>query len=228
VILRSVDTRVFDPQAVPQSLIDDLRRAWRIAPHERIVLAPGRVAPWNGQLLLPDIARALADSGYRDLAFLVVGENRTNHHYAREVLARAQALGVDAMFRITGHCPDLPAVLATADVVVVPARESPTLGRAVARAQAMGKPVVTSDVGMLPEYVVTPPFLPEDLRTGWVAASDDAIEFARALAFALTLEDDAFRAMCERAREFAKYMFSPDSAAAATRAVYASLLARGR
>ena len=36
----------------------------------------------------------------------------------------------------------------------------------------------------------------------------------------------AYRAMAARARQFAEYMFSPQSVAAATRAVYTSLLAR--
>jgi glycosyltransferase involved in cell wall biosynthesis len=130
------------------------------------------------------------------------------------------------MFRIVGHCPDMPAVFAIADVVIVPALEAPVLGRVVAQAQAMGRPVVTSDVGVLPEHVVAPPLMPEDLRTGWVAAKGDPIDFARALSLALTLEEADYRAMSARAREFAEYMFSPSSVAVATRAVYISLLAR--
>ena len=49
---------------------------------------------------------------------------------------------------------------------------------------------------------------------------------AEALQAALSLDDTAYRAMCARARQFAEYMFSPQSVAAATRAVYTSLLAR--
>jgi len=190
------------------------------------VLAPGRVAPWNGQLLLPDVARALADNGYRDLVFVLAGENRKHRRYARSVLTQAQTLGVEPMFRIAGHCPDMPAAFAAADVVIVPALEPPVLGRVVAQAQAMGRPVVTSDVGVLPEHIVVPPHMPEDLRTGWVAAKGDPLDFARALAFALALDEADYRALSARAREFAEYMFSPDSVAVATRAVYISLLAR--
>ena len=49
----------------------------------------------------------------------------------------------------------------------------------------MGRPVVTSDVGILPEHMVTPPEMPENVRTGWVAKAGDATEFARALSAAL-------------------------------------------
>ena len=226
VVPRSVDTSVFDIRAVQQNRLAVLRNGWSIPPHQRVVMTPGRVAPWNGQVLLPEVARALLDSGWRDLVFVIVGENRQHRRYAEEVLERAQALQVAEMFRIAGHCPDMPAAFAIADVVVVPATEAPVLGRVVAQAQAMSRPVVASNVGVLPEYLVTPPQMPEDVRTGWVTTPGDALDLARALAAALALDDDAYQAMCARAREFAEYMFSPESVAVATRAVYRSLLAR--
>jgi glycosyltransferase involved in cell wall biosynthesis len=203
-----------------------LCQAWRIPDDARIVLAPGRVAPWNGQLLLPDAARALLDGGIRNTYFVIVGENRRYAKYARAVFKQAQAQGVGPLFRLTGHCRDMPAAFAAADVVVVPAMEAPLLGRVVAEAQAMARPVVTSDVGNLAEHVVAPPEMPEEVRTGWVVRRGDPIEFARALSAALTLDGNAYRAMSARARQFAEYMFSHRSVAIATRAVYASLLAR--
>jgi glycosyltransferase involved in cell wall biosynthesis len=90
----------------------------------------------------------------------------------------------------------------------------------------MARPVVTSGIGVLPEHVIAPPRMPEDVRTGWIAAPGDAEDFARALTLALSLDATAYDAMAARAREFAEYMFSPASVAVATRAVYTSLLAR--
>jgi glycosyltransferase involved in cell wall biosynthesis len=213
---------------VPAERIAALRRAWQIAPDERVALTPGRVAPWNGQILLPDIARLLADGRHRKTIFLVVGENRVHRRYARSVLEHAKALGVVPQFRITGHCPDLPAAFALADVVVVPSTDPPVLGSVVAQAQSMGRPVVTSNAGVLPELVVVPPHLPEEVRTGWVATAGDVNEFARMLNLALSLDDTGYRAMSARARQFAEYMFSSESTSAAILAVYAALLERNR
>ena len=226
VIPRSIDTATFDPAAVAPERIEALRKAWRIPDDARIVLVPGRVAPWNGQLILPDIARTLTDAGARGFVFVLAGEHRSYKKYARFVAKEAQAKGVHSMVRLTGHCRDMPAALAAADTVLVTAVEPPVLGRVVAEAQAMGRPVVTSEIGILPEHVVTPPEMPEDVRTGWLAKPGDAAEFARALGLAFALDDPAYRAMAARARQFAEYMFSPQSVAVATRAVYTSLLAR--
>jgi glycosyltransferase involved in cell wall biosynthesis len=226
VVPRSIDTAMFDPAAIDSKRIGALCTAWRIPDDARIVLAPGRVAPWNGQLILPDVARALAEGGLRDLVFVLAGEHRTHGKYARSILKQAQAHGVQGMFRLVGHCRDLPAAFAAADVVTLPAIEAPVLGRTVVEGQAMGRPVIASDVGNLPELIVTPPEMPEDVRTGWIAKRGDPIEFARALGSALSLDGNAYRAMSARSRQFAEYMFSPTSVAVATRAVYTSLLAR--
>jgi glycosyltransferase involved in cell wall biosynthesis len=226
VIPRSIDTAAFNPAAVEPERIEALREAWRISADDRILLVPGRVAPWNGQMILPETARTLMESGVSSFVFVLAGEFRRYRRYARSIMQEAHAAGVQALIRFTGHCRDLPAAFAAADTVVVPAIRPPVLGRVVAQAQAMGRPVVTSDIGILPEHLVTPPDMPEDVRTGWLARPGDAREFASALTTAFSLDDTAYRAMSARARQFAEYMFSPQSVAVATRAVYSSLLAR--
>jgi glycosyltransferase involved in cell wall biosynthesis len=226
VIPRGINTETFNPTAVSAARIEALRAAWRVSPNDRIVLVPGRVAPWNGQLVLPEVARILFDSGTRDFLLVMAGEHQSYRKYARFIAEQAKAKGIGAFIRFTGHCRDMPAALAAADTVLVPAIEPPVLGRVVAEAQAMGRPVVTSNIGILPEHVVTPPEMPEDVRTGWLAEPGDAADFARALGNAFSLDESAYRAMSARARQFAEYMFSPRSVAVATRAVYTALLAR--
>jgi glycosyltransferase involved in cell wall biosynthesis len=226
IIPRSIDIAAFDPGSVDAARVEALRVAWRIRPAARILLVPGRVAPWNGQLIVPDVARIMLDSGMRGFVFVLVGEHRSHRKYARAIVEETKVKGVQALVRLTGHCRDMPAALTAADTVVVPATEPPVLGRVVAQAQAMGRPVVTSDVGILAEHVVAPPEMPEDVRTGWVVKAGDAQEFASAVIEAFALDDNAYRTMAARARHFAEYMFSPHSAAAATHAVYSALLER--
>ncbi len=228
VIPRSVDTALFNPAAMTRERITAVRDAWRVGPGERIVLVPGRVAPWNGQHLIPDVARRLTQGGLRGATFVIAGEDRSQASYARSIRQRAADLGVETLIRMTGHCPDMPAAMAAADVVAVPAIEPPILGRLVAEAQAMGKPVVTSAVGTLPENVVVPPRISADLRTGWVVKPNDVGELTHALSFPLALDYTSYQALSARARQFAEYMFSPQSVARATRSVYTSLLSRDR
>jgi glycosyltransferase involved in cell wall biosynthesis len=134
IIPPAIDTDRFDPLAVAPERSSALRAAWHIPPGHRVVVAPGRVAPWNGQIVLPEAARALADHGLERVVFVIVGEHRSHRRYARQIMALAREHGVARLFRMTGHCPDLPAALFCADVVVVPAIEPPLLGSVVAQA----------------------------------------------------------------------------------------------
>lgn len=226
IIPRSIQTGTYDPAAVDAGRRESLRQAWRVRPDDQLVLVPGRVAPWNGQILVPEIARLLIESGVRGFIIVMAGEHQIFRKYARFIAEQARGKGIAPFIRFSGHCPDMPAAYAAADIVLVPALEPPVLGRVVAEAQAMGRPVVTANIGILPERIVTPPEMPEDIRTGWLAEPGDAADFARAVSTALSLDQAAYHAMGARARQFAEYMFSPRSIAIATRAVYSSLLAR--
>ena len=94
-------------------------------------------------------------------------------------------------------------------------------------AQALGRPVVVNAVGVLSENVLTPPRMPEHLRTGWVVRPGDAGDLARGIMAALSLSQPAADALGARARQFAEFMFSPQSVAVAIRGVYTALLSRG-
>jgi glycosyltransferase involved in cell wall biosynthesis len=226
VIPRAVDTAVFSPESVSGDRIAALRRVWAILPEMRVVLVPGRIAPLNGQMSMVDAARLIAGKGNRNIAFVFAGEEMRHARYARSLRKQARMHGIDTLCRFVGHCADMPAAFGAADVVVVPALEPPLSGRAVAEAQAMGRPVITTAVGMLPENLLCPPRMRDELRTGWLVRPGNIGELARAISAALSLNVTAHEALGARARQFAEFMFSPQSVAEAIRGVYTSLLAR--
>ena len=174
VIPRGIDINMFDPAAVPPSRAAALRQTWGVPSGARVVLIPGRVAPWNGQITLVDAARRLTENGMRGVTFVFAGDDRRHPRYVRSIQKRAQDEGVQALFRIVGHCADMPAAFSAADVVVVPCIKPPVTGRVVAEAQAMARPVITSSVGELPESLLAPPRIADELRTGWVVAPQDS------------------------------------------------------
>jgi glycosyltransferase involved in cell wall biosynthesis len=227
VIPRSIDTTTFSPAATFVERTAALRRAWGVLPDVKIILLPGRVVPWNGQIAMIDAARHLVANGDRHIAIVLVGDDRADRRYRRAIVQRACGFGVDTLVRMVGPCADMAAAYAAASVVVIPAMLPPLTGRNAAEAQAVGRPVVVHAVGVLPENVLSPPRIDEQLRTGWVVRPGQPGELARAIAAALKLNHTAFDALGARARQFAEFMFSPQSVAEAVRGVYTSLLARG-
>jgi glycosyltransferase involved in cell wall biosynthesis len=226
VIPRRIDTAAFSPAAVHPDRIAAMRRAWGVLPGFRVVLVPGRVAPWNGQVGVVDAARLLVGNGRRNVVFVFAGDDRSAPDYRKALLARARQHNVETLVRIVGRCGDMPTALAAADVVVIPALKPPLTGAAAAQAQAMGRPVVVNAVGVLPENVLAPPRMAEPLRTGWVVRPGHAGELARGISNALALDPKSYEAMGARARQFAEFMFSPQNVASGVRGLYTALLSR--
>jgi glycosyltransferase involved in cell wall biosynthesis len=94
--------------------------------------------------------------------------------------------------------------------VTVPSTEAEAFGRVAVEAQAMGVPVVVSDLGAVPETVLAPPQVRPEQRTGWRVPADDAQALADAIATALDMGASARDAMARRARNHVEGAFSLD------------------
>jgi glycosyltransferase involved in cell wall biosynthesis len=224
VVPRSINTDLFNPATVSAERIAGLRQAWGIPSGVRVILVPGPVAPWCGQIILADTARILTEKGTHGFTIVLAGDDQRHRRTTRALAKRAIQQGVEPLFRLAGPCADMPAAYAAADVVVIPYAKAPIYGRIVAEAQAMARPVITTSVGDLPEHVLAPPRMPDELRTGWVVQPGNPADLAKALAEALSLDPTAYRAFAARAHEFGRFMFAPHRVAAATLEVYTSLL----
>lgn len=223
VIPRPIDTEVFDPEAVDPGRIWALRRAWRIAPEERIVLAPGRLTPGKGFATLVDAVRMLATGGLRRTVFVIAADRTGDEAFGAEIDARIVAQGLSRAFRRVGHCEDMPAAYAAADLVVLPAERTQSFSTAAAEAQAMARPIVASAVGALSEMIETAGSA-DAARTGWLAEPRNALQLARALAEALAIDREHWAAIGARARRLAEVRFARGRVAAATLSVYDTLL----
>lgn len=167
VVNRGTNFAAFAPHAVAPERIQALRRAWGIEGHQRIVLLPGRLTNWKGQRVLIEAARILRDGGDTDTAFILAGDAQGRDGYVKELDQLIAKAGLEGRVKRVGHCADMPAALLAAAVVTVPSTEPEAFGRVAVEAQAMGTPVVVSDLGAVPETVLAPPQVSPAERTGW-------------------------------------------------------------
>jgi glycosyltransferase involved in cell wall biosynthesis len=106
---------------------------------------------------------------YPDAEFLIAGEGTCRD----QLLTLARDTGVMDRFRFLGHRDDVPAVLAEADVFVLPSR-SEASPNSIIEAMAAGLPVVATNVGGIPELVL-------EGRTGRLVPPGNPDALARAL-----------------------------------------------
>ena len=225
-IPRGTDFSAFSPAAVASDRVDALRRSWGVAPHERIVLLAARLTSWKGQKVLIEAAARLRVLGQRDIVFILAGDPQGREGYVREIDRAIAESGLDGIVRRVGHCTDMPAAFMAASVVAVPSTEPEAFGRSAVEAQALGTPVVVSDLGAVPETVLAPPDAPASARTGWRVPAGDPAALAGALDHALSLGASAHDALAARARSHVERRFSLPGMVARTLDVYAELLAR--
>ncbi len=224
-IHRGVDLRLFAPEAVEFDRVRALREKWGAPPDQRIVLLPARLARRKGHRVLIDAAKILRAQGRSDTIFILAGDEQRDA-YPREIDRAIADAGLEGIVRRVGHCADMPAALLSAACVVAPSTEPEAFGRIAVEAQAMGAPVVVSDLGASAETVVAPPDAPAAQRTGWLVPAQDAGELAAAIAEALDMRTSARESLALRARAHVRERFSVERMCAATLSIYESLLDR--
>lgn len=168
------------------------------------------------------LGRQVADKGF-DVALAGFARVRARFPRLRLALAgdgparpelerRAEALGIAGHVDFLGRVPEVPPVLNQATFVLMPSRWEETFGLVALEAALLGRPVVATRVGALPEVV-------RDGETGLIVAREDAAGLADAIA--ALLEDPArTRRMGQAARERALRVFGLGPSLDAYEALY--------
>jgi glycosyltransferase involved in cell wall biosynthesis len=190
VIPRGVDPARFDPAVVSGDRMERLAQAWRVPDGALVALLPGRLTSWKGQSVLIE---ALARMSRRDVCGVLVGSEQGRERYTARLIRQAETLGVADRLRLAGECDDMPAALMLADVVVHASTRPEAFGRVVIEAQAMGRPVIASDLGGPVETV-------EHGVTGWRVPPGDPAALAAAIEAALEFPVEQREALGHRGR----------------------------
>jgi glycosyltransferase involved in cell wall biosynthesis len=225
VIYRGVDGGTFDPAAISEKRKAALRARWGAGSETRIILQPARLTTWKGQSTVIEAARLLeAEGRLGDSLVVLAGDAQGRTAYRQQLESEVAAAGLERKIILPGHVDDIPAALAMAHLAVVASIEPEAFGRVATEAQAMGCPVIATDIGAPPETVAAVPTVTSAEMTGWLVPPGDAARLAAAMAEALGLAPDARAALSARARARALGQFSLDAMRRQTLEVYDSLL----
>ena len=221
VIYRGIDPVRFDAMRVEPERIAKLRDAWGVAPTARVILQTARLTGWKGQTVLIEAAgKLLAEGRLGDAVVVLAGEAQGRDGYVAQLNARIRSLGLEGRVVLAGHVDDVPAAYMTAHVTVVASTEPEAFGRSAAEAEAMGCPVIATNIGAPPETVRAAPAFSADQATGWLVNPGDAVELADVLAASMAMPDAERSAMGARARRYVLQAFSLDALKQQTLAVY--------
>jgi len=156
---------------------------------QRLPAAPrfvcvGRIDAWKGQLVLVRAARRLREAGAA-CEIVLVGDGPFRSRVEEEI----RLAGLEGVITVLGWVsgPRVKEELLTARALVLPSfyEGLPTV---IMEAMALGRPVISTYVGGIPELV-------ENGKTGWLVPAGDEIALAQAMHAALVATVDQLETM---------------------------------
>lgn len=225
VIYRGLDGDKFDPEGISDARRAALQSAWKIDPQTRVVLLVARLSPIKGQIVVIDAAAKLAENDLLDNTVLIfAGDAQGRQGYVQQLEHRIAQHQLENKIRMVGHVDDIPAALSLTHTALFATTKPETFGRTAIEAQAMGCPIIATNIGAPPETVRAAPETPEDEVTGWLVPPGNPEQLATALTDSLSLSDAARIAMGQRARRHVLENFSLDAMRKQTLDVYDAVL----
>ena len=197
---------------VPESDAAARRAEFGVSPSEILIVSVARLVWFKGLDNLVS-AMPLLLAKCPGVRIVVAGDGPLRDELARQ----AEDLGVGGRLELAGERRDIPAILAAADIFVLPS-VSEGLPISIMEAMAAGKPVVATDVGGVAELV-------DQGSTGQIVPPRSAPALADALA-QLALDPARRAAMGARGKLRIASEFTPEQMARRTADIYHAVLQR--
>ncbi|MCQ2966659.1 MAG: glycosyltransferase family 4 protein [Alphaproteobacteria bacterium] len=214
VIHRGVDIDKFDISKVSPERLINLSKKWSIPEDLPIIMLPGRLTRWKGQLVL---LKAMSLMQHKDYRCLFVGSDQGRKAYRREMLRKIKKYKLESMVHIIDHCSEMDVAYMLTDIVVSASTDPEAFGRIVPEAQAMGKIVVASNHGGATETI-------SDGETGFLVPVGDPAALAETLDKILDMSNTDKKIMSDKAIESVRSDFSTKKMCDKTLKVYQELL----
>jgi len=195
-VYNGMDTEQFIQQANKEK---SFRQESGIPTGHKIVGMVGNFAPIKNHKLFLEAMKIVAAS-CADVAFVIVGDSLGVENLSLQDLKNeAKKIGLEGKVIFTGHRDDVPSILKSFDICVLPSAKEP-FGRVVMEAMAMGVAVVATDSGGPGEII-------EDGISGIIRQPDDCPGIAQAV-LALLADDQRRKELGVKGQERVRRSFN--------------------
>ena len=220
-IPRGVDISRFSPDKVSPARKAALAKTWRLPEQNNaaLILLPARMTGWKGHREAVYAASLLAAREGQSWRMVFAGDEQGREGYLEELRQLISSHGLDDRIAMVGHCDDMPAAFALADIVIAPSNEPEAFGRVAAEAGAMGVPAIGSSIGAQAEIILHG-------ETGLIVPPANPPALAEAMSNLLSRGPESRKAMGRAAMLRVREKFTTAALQQATLAVYDKLIGR--
>lgn len=187
------------------------RTSFGFSENDKVIGMVGRLETVKGPEYFVEAASFIARK-WPESNFIMAGDGSLKD----KLVARVKELGLEKRFVFAGWIDDVPQVLSTLDILIMPSLNE-AVGMAAVEAEAAGVPVIASNVGGIPEAV-------RDGDTAILVAPREPRAIAD-IAYILLSDPEKRRAMAEAGRSWARGNFRAEVMVRRVEGLYMRLLA---
>ncbi|NTU76398.1 MAG: glycosyltransferase family 4 protein [Alphaproteobacteria bacterium] len=192
-----IDMHWFDVARVTPERLHTLSQLWRLPELATIIVMATPLAPGFGHR---ELLEAMVQIQRKDVFAVLVGDDRPAPGTRAEIEKLVTTLGLEGRVIMPEQCPDWPAACWLASLIVAANQTPRGQGIELLAAQAMGRPVIVTQIGANPEMV-------QSGATAWVVPPGDGKALAGALAEATGMTGTQRIDLALRTRDFIANMF---------------------
>ena len=218
VIFRGINVEYFNEKNVSILKQEKLKSEWKLSSSNFIILLPGRLTSWKGQEKFIEALNILVED-YNKFNFqaILLGSDQGRKVYKKKLINLAQRYRLSKKVVFADHCKDMPIAYSLADSVVSSSIKPESFGRVAVEAQAMGKPIIASNIGGSKETILNG-------KSGFLYKHDDPRELAKSLNKVMELDQEVLNSIGNEGRKNVIKKFDVDVMCDSTLREYKKLL----
>ena len=218
VIFRGINIDYYSQKNISILKQEKIKKEWELLSDKRTILMPGRLTYWKGQEKFIESLNILIED-YKNSNFqaVVLGSDQGRKVYKKKLINLVQRYRLGQKIKFIDHCKEMPLAYSLADVVVSASVEPEAFGRVSVEAQAMGKPIIASDLGGSKETILKG-------KSGFLYKHDDPRQLAKALNTVIELDQDALNSIGNEGRKNITKKFDVEAMCDSTLREYKKLL----
>ena len=218
VIFRGINIDYYNQKNISILKQEKMKQEWKLSQNKFTILMPGRLTPWKGQEKFIEALNILIED-YNNSNFqaVVLGSDQGRKVYKKKLIDLVQRYRLSQKIKFIDHCKEMPLAYSLADVVVSASIEPEAFGRVSVEAQAMGKPIIASDLGGSKETILKG-------KSGFLYKHDDPRQLAKALNIVIELDQDALNSIGNEGRKNITKKFDVEAMCDSTLREYKKLL----
>jgi len=195
VIFRGINIDYYNQKNISILKQEKLKQEWGLVSNKFTILLPGRLTYWKGQeKFIESLNILIEDYNFTNFQAIMLGSDQGRKVYSKKLTNLIERYSLNKKVKFIKHCKEMPLAYSLADVVVSASIEPEAFGRVAVEAQAMGKPIIASNLGGSKETIL-------NKKSGFLYKHDDPRDLAKSLNTVIQLSQDELKLMGKEGRK---------------------------